>query len=247
MRDRPVRNDGQTRKSDVLPFEAKDVHVALQQGIKASASWESAAQNVLGSSAQWIVAQCREVQNPALTVHLGFGHAEGLLKGHRLQDYAVAIADSIKELSGVQFHSLRLSKHQGESTTVAIGEATDVGRPRGLRSVIMETRRSYATPAFGDEIRDQTASLGSVLVPNVPLGLQVSYVTGLPRTWSRLWKPTLSGIFVNPVDSSQVVDLLFDHWSVGDELGHSVRLTISAWRTSATGQRSKESTRRRTQ
>jgi hypothetical protein len=247
MRDRPVRRENQSRTVDVMPGEAKGIHVALRQCIKASASWESVAQKILDSSSQWIATQCREAERPALSVNLGFGHDEDLLRSHRLEDYAVVIADLTKELCGVQFQSLRLSKHQGESTTVAIGEATDVGRPPGLRSVTMETRRSYSTPAFGDEICDQTASLGSVLVPNVPLGLQVSYVTGLPRTWSRLWKPTLSGIFANRVDSSQVVDLLFDHRSVGDELGHSVRLTISAWRTSATGQRSKESTRRRTQ
>lgn len=246
MRDRPVRGEIQSRTVDAMPGETRGIHVALRQGIKSSASWESVAQKILVSSSQWIATQCREAELPALSVDLGFGHDEDLLRSHRLEDYAVVIADLTKELCGVQFQSLRLSKHQGESTTVAIGEATDVGRPPGLRSVAMETRRSYATPAFGDEICDQTASFGSVLVPNVPLGLQVSYVTGLPRTWSRLWKPTLSGIFANRADSSQVVELLFDHRSVGDELGHSVRLTISAWRTSATGQRSKESKRRGT-
>ncbi len=245
MRDAPVRRETQSRTVDVEPGEVKGTHVALRECIKASASWEFIAQEILGSSSQWIATRCREVERPALSANLGFGHDEGLLRSHRLEDYAVVIADLTKELCGVQFQSLRLSKHQGVSTTVAIGEATDAGRPPGLRSVAIETRRSYANPAFSDEICDQTASLGSVLVPNVPLGLQVSYVTGLPRTWSRLWKPTLSGIFANRVDSSQVVDLLFDHRSLGDELGHSVRLTISAWRTSATGQRSKESKRRR--
>jgi len=237
MRDRPVRSEG---KPDVLPFGAKDVHIALQEGIKEKDSWESAVQNVLGSSAEWIAAQCRAVQSPALTVNLGFQDVAGLLQGHRLQDYAVVIADGIKELCGVQFLSLRLVKQQGNSTTVAVGEAVDAGQRWGSRSITLETRRSYATSAFSDEIGDHTASLKGVLVPNTPLELHVSYVTGLPRTWSRLWKPTLSGVFANRVDTSQVVDLLFDHRSVGDELGHRVRMSISVRRASVRGQRSKE-------
>lgn len=222
------------------------VHVALDQGIKASASWESVAGQILSSSEQWIATQCREALHPALEINLGFRNGDDLSNGHRLQDYSTAIADQIKELCGVQFESLRLRKEESDSTTVAIGEALNVGVLPGRRSIAMETRRSYATRAFVDEVRDRSSSLNSVLVPGVPLGLHVSYVTGLPRTWSRLWQPTVSGVLEDRAESAQIVDMAFDHRSIGDELGHRVRLAIAAWRISADGRGLKVGNRSRT-
>lgn len=102
----------------------------------------------------------------------------------------------------------------------------------------MTTRRSYATPAFGQEVQEATRAFRKIMVPNVPLGLHVSYVTGLPRTWSRLWGPTVSGVFARPsqdekIDSAQIVELGFDHLSIGERLGHRVQLTISGSRMTA--------------
>jgi hypothetical protein len=61
----------------------------------------------------------------------------------------------------------------------------------------------------------------------------VSYVTGLPRTWSRLWEPTITGVFgpstgksMRP-NSSQIIELGLDHRSVGASFEHRIMLNIS--------------------
>jgi hypothetical protein len=214
--------------------------VALREGIKTRASWESIAELLLESSEEWIVSQLREIQNPGLLVNLGFRQDSSLLAGHKLHLYAAAFADQIKERCGVQFSSVRLSKQRGDSTTVAVDEVLQTERPPDSNIVTMVTRRSYATPAFGEEVCENTNSLRKILVPNVPLGLHVSYLTGFPRTWSRLWQPTISGVFADQsqgerIGSAQIVDLGFDHLSIGEELRHRVQLTISASRISIAG------------
>jgi hypothetical protein len=218
--------------------------VALGEGISTGANWESIAELLLKSSEERIRSQLREIQNPELIVNLGFREDSNLLAGHRLHLYAVAFADRIKECCGVQLSRVRLSKQRGDSTTVAVDEVIQAERPSGAPIVTMMTRRSYATPAFGDEVRKNANSLGKVLVPNIPLRLHVSYLTGLPRTWHRLWQPTISGVFADQSQgeregSAQIVNLGFDHQSIGEELGHRVQLTISASRISIAGQRSR--------
>ena len=207
--------------------------VVLREGVNTRASWESVAESLVESSEDWIVSQLRGIQHPAFFLDLGFRHHSNLLSEHSLHLYAVAFADRIKELSGIQFNGVRLSKRHGNSTTVAIGEALPTARPLGSTIVTMTTRRSYATPAFGQEVQEATHSLRKIMVPNVPLGLHVSYLTGLPRTWSRLWVPTISGLFAlqsqsKKTDSAQIVELGFHHLSIGEQLGHRVQLTISA-------------------
>jgi hypothetical protein len=166
---------------------------------------------------------------------LGFRQDSNLLSGHRLQLYAIALADRIKSLSGVQMSSIRLSKRHCDSTSVAVGQALQWMRPAGSPEVTMTTRRSYATPAFAQEVKEATRTFRKIIVPNAPLRLHVSYLTGLPRTWSHLWAPTISGVIAleaqpAEVDSAQIVELGFDHLSIGEELGHRVKLTISASR-----------------
>lgn len=236
MRKVPKRVNGEAIPDGSVRGGPETVRVAIRKGIKARSRWESTAQQILDSSEEWIVAKCAEAQQPALSVNLGFQHETEFLKGHRLQDYSVFIADRIKELCGVQFSSLRIAKKQSKTTTVSVGEMRPEERLAGADAISLLTRRSYATQAYADEVRDHTARLHGILVPNVKLRIHVSYVTGLPRTWSRLWQPTIAAIFANgspkeEVDSSQAVDMRFDHLSVGDELGHSVRLTISAEET----------------
>lgn len=239
MRDGPTRSKGQARSEDAALSGVAATRVAVRQGIKAGSSWESIAQRILDSSEQWLAAQCRGVHQPTLVVNLGFQQEADRLKGHRLQDYAVVIADRIKDLCGVQFSGVRLSKQQRDSTTVAVTEMWPGDRPTASAPINMLTRRSYATPAYAEEVRDCTAPLSDILVPSAALGIHVSYVTGLPRTWSRLWEPTMAGIFANRspkggADSAQVVHMGLEHMSVGDELGHRIRLTISGRRISAT-------------
>lgn len=218
--------------------------VALGKGITTGANWESVAELVLASSEERILSQLREIQNPELVVNLGFREDSNLLAGHSLHLYAVAFADRIKERCGVQLSRVRLSKQRDDSTTVEVDEVMQTENPSESPIVTMTTSRSYATPAFGDEVRKNANALGKILVPNIPLRLHVSYLTGLPRTWHRLWQPTISGIFADQSQgeregSAQIVDLGFDHLSIGEELGHRVQLTISASRISIAGQRSR--------
>lgn len=83
------------------------VHVALDQGIKASASWESVAGQILSSSERRIATNAGNFTQ-ALEINLGFRNNDDLSNGHRLQDYSTAIADQIKGSGGVRFESLRL-------------------------------------------------------------------------------------------------------------------------------------------
>lgn len=208
--------------------------VALHEGIKTRASWESVVERLLESSQQSIVAKLQDIQNPGLVVNLGFQRGSNLLAGHKLHLYAVAFADRLKELSGVQFSSVRLSKRLVDSTTVAVDEALETERPQVSQIATMMTRQSYAKPAFGEEVHENAESLFKILVSKVPLGLHVSYLTGFPRTWARLWQPTISGVFTDSegeaLTSAQIVDLGFDHLSIGEALRHQVQLTISATR-----------------
>lgn len=214
--------------------------VVLREGINSRTGWESVMELLLESSEAWVISHSRRTEFPALSLDLGFREHSKLLSGHSLHHYAIATADRIKSLSGVQFSSVRLSKHHGNSTSVAVGEAPQWSHRGGAAEVTMTTRRSYATPPFVQEVEEATRSFRNILVPKVPLALHVAYTTGLPRTWSRLWGPTVSGVCVRPlqneqIDSAQIVELGFDHLSIGEQLGHRVQMVISASRMPSDG------------
>ena len=218
--------------------------MALTKGINTHASWESVAEKILRSSEELILPTLCEIQDPELVVKLGFREDSNLLIGHSLHLYAVAFADRIKDRCGVQLSRVRLSKQRADSTTMEVDQVMQIEHPSESPIVTMTTRRSYATPAFGDEVRENANALGKILVPNVPLRLHMSYRTGLPRTWHRLWQPTISGIFAGQsqgetVGSAQIVDLGFDHLSIGEALGHRVQLAIFASRISIAEQRAR--------
>jgi hypothetical protein len=207
--------------------------VVFHTGITSRSTWESVAEPLLKTSEEWVVSQINGIEHPGFVLRLGFAKSSDLLSGHRLHLYAIALADRIKELSGVQFSCVRVSKEHGDSTTLTIGEAVREDRRADSTLVTMTTRRSYATPAFAEEVHESTEPLRKFFVPNRPLGLHVSYSTGLPRTWSRLWGPTVAGVLASTsrggaTDSAQIVELGFDHLSVGDRLGHRVQLAIQA-------------------
>lgn len=207
--------------------------VVFQEGITPRTSWESVAESLLKNSEEWVISRISGIEHPGFVLRLGFAEGSNLLSGHRLHLYTIALADRIKDVSGVQFSCVRASKGQGGSTTLAIGEAVRETRRGDSTLVAITTRRSYATPAFAEELHESTERLRKIFIPNRSLGLHVSYTTGLPRTWSRLWAPTVAGVFGSPyregvLDSAQIVELGFDHLSVGDQLGHRVRLAIQA-------------------
>lgn len=245
MPTKPARSEstrsGPKRSRDpnfVAPSERR--LVVFREGIRSGTEWESVTESLLRSSEDWIVSHSRTIQRPALLLELGFRQDSNLLSVHNLQLYAKALADRIKTVSGVQFSSVRLSKRHSDSTSVAVVQALQWERPAGSTEVTITTRRSYATPAFGQEVEEATRSFRNIIAPNAPLGLHVSYKTGLPRTWSRLWGPTVSGVCARAsqkekVDSAQIVKLGFDHLSVGEQLGHRVQLTISASRMRSEG------------
>lgn len=239
MRNQRLRGEATTPQS-ALPTNATATRVVLHQGIKGRASWDLVAQEILEVSEDWIASRCQDFDVPGLSVNLGFRQDGHFMMNHCLQDYAVAIADRIKELCGIQFVGLRLTKRKSDLTILGVEQVSNVPPAAELQGVTLETRRSYATPAFEEEVRIGTAPMRNLLVQRAPLKLRVSYVTGLPRTWSRLWKPTIAGVFPDQsgrhgTESSQVVDMGFHHRSVGEELGHGVRLTISAGRQPAPG------------
>ena len=115
-----------------------------------------------------------------------------------------------------------------------IGPAIPTQSPNDAVAARLVTRESYAKPDFTEAIREKTQSIRDIAGGNAALRLNVSYVTGFPRTWSRLWKPTIEGIFGASagkrtiLDSSQIVELGFDHYSVGARIRHLVVLNISA-------------------
>lgn len=178
--------------------------VALGKGINSRENWESVAELVLESSEERIFSHLQKIQNSELVVNFGFREDSNLLASHSLHLYAIAIADRIKERCGVQLSRVRLSKQRYDSTTVEVNEVAQTEYRSDSPTVTMTTSRSYATPAFGDEVRKNASALGKITVPNTPLRLHVSYLTGLPRVWHRLWRPTISGIFADTSQGERV-------------------------------------------
>jgi hypothetical protein len=231
------RSDSQSVREPyfIVSADEDELHV-FRHGINGRNSLEAVADSLLKSSEDWIVSKLREIQRPGFQLDLGFRPDVDLLREHSLHLYAIAVADRIKALTGAQFSSVRVVKRHGETTTLSVGEAVEAKLPASRAIVTTITRRSYATPAFGQEIQDAAQRIRGVASPNKPLRVHVSYVTGLPRTWSRLWGPTISAVFMHQSEnvaagSAQIVELGFDHRSIGEQLGHRVRLTISASRT----------------
>jgi hypothetical protein len=205
---------------------------ALKGGRQASENYELIADSILQSCGTW-ESRLQEAQYPGIRLDLGSRGQANLLRGHRLDCYAAAFADQVKELTGRQLSSMELTKTANPISALTVGETTPDAAFPGRSAVTITTRRSYATPAFADEIGSATARLRNSLRMDVPLRLDLSFVTGLPRTWSRLWRPTVDAIFGslqerNAAVADQVTVLKLDHYSVGDELEHKVQISVRA-------------------
>lgn len=209
-------------------------HVAIRGAVSKRTSVAKTVKAILESSEDWIVERAQTIPKPALTLELGLAANQSLVADHCLEIYSIALADRVKERSGLQFSSIRLGKRHNDSTVIAVGPAIHRAQLADSVATDLTTRRSYATPAFAHEVAEAAVTLRKVIRPNVPISLHLSFVTGLPRTWSRLWAPTVSGVFAlkptagGAISSGQVVELQLDHVSIGESLGHRVQIAISA-------------------
>lgn len=207
---------------------------SLRDSVETATQHDAIANALFEASDSWIVGRLGDIEHPGLQIDFGVPPSRSLVRGNHLHFYAVAIADRIKEITGKQLISARFSKSHSQSTRLSVGEAVATSRPPGGVSETVVTRRSYATSAYVHEVRDATQSIRNSTAPNKPIRVVASYLTGLPRTWSRLWEPTIAGVFMDdthrPTDgTAQLVELGFDHRSIGEELGHRVRMNIRAY------------------
>jgi hypothetical protein len=191
--------------------------------------------SLLDSAGRWMSSKLDGIENPGMRLDIGLPPDADLLYGHKLHLYAIALADRSKARDGGQFNSVKITKRHCSSTRLSVASAIPEQPPGDAFAITIKTRKSYAKSGFGQVIRENTQSIRDFAIDGGPLRLTVAYVTGLPRTWSRLWEPTIAGIFGyrNPegptgADSSQIVELGFDHCSIGETFEHQVQLTISA-------------------
>lgn len=218
--------------SDVLQLRVPKSPRSVERAV----GQRGAIDSLLDSAAKWIPSKLNEIKDPGLRLDLGLRPHADLLYGHKLHLYAIALADRLKAVTGVQFRSIKLTKRHRASTTLTIASAIPLEPPQNAATVTIITRRSYAKPGFAQVIHEATQSIRDIAVEGEAVRLNVSYVTGLPRTWSRLWEPTITGIFQSghaksvTEASSQIVELGFDHSSIGARFGHQVQLAISASR-----------------
>lgn len=195
-------------------------------------------QEMLTTIERWVGPRLRSIDQPGARLDLGLRSSEDLLSGHPLHRYALWLSDSIKGVTGVQLRSVELTKRRAPSTVLSIAPAVPGRFPPQTASVTLTSRHSYATPSFAGAISETTEEIRDVARDGDPIRLEVSYVTGLPRTWSRLWEPTITGIFGPATRTlmrsgrSQIVELGFHHQSVGERFGHRVQVTISAAKVS---------------
>jgi len=191
---------------------------------------------LLTSAEDWICSKLDAVENPELRVSLGLQAQTHLLQGHKLDIYALALSDRVKELTGRQFESIKITKSHSELTMLWVADVVPTQRPPETATVTLKTRISYAKPGFETAIHEATEGIRDAFAKHQQLNLSISYTTGLPRTWSRLWEPTIRGVLTSSgakdLSSSQITDLHFHHKSLGESFEHWVQLTIS---TSLTG------------
>lgn len=193
---------------------------------------------LFADSRDWILSRLDSLEFPGIRIDFGFPSNVDIARRGRLPVLATLIAERIKEIAGIQLVSVNLSKRHTQETTLSIGDAVPSRPMAAIASAVFSTRRSYATPAFASEVHDATGEIRAAAIRSTELlGLNVSYVTGLPRTWSRLWLPTISGIFGSGAEEAlfgdaKIVDLGFHHRSVGERLGHGINVAASLYEPS---------------
>jgi hypothetical protein len=188
----------------------------------------------LDEAARWLSKDLEGLTDPGVRFHIALRPDADLLHGHKLSLYAIAVADRIKSLSGRQFSCVKITKGHTAPTTLYVASSVRAPAPTDSVTVTLKTRKSYAKPEYTQVVHEATHPIRAVAASPGPLRLRVSYTTGLPRTWSRLWQPTLTGIFASDpsgnateLDTSRIVQLEFDHRSIGASLDHQVQIAIS--------------------
>jgi hypothetical protein len=173
----------------------------------------------------------------ALRLDLGLPPSKSLLQQPSLDSYAFPLAERLKAVGGQQFASVWCTKRHADFSTITVGPAVPDAPPVLGRTTTLTTRRSYAKVQFKEAIREAVAGLTPI--PEGPVALHIAYVTGLPRTWANLWRPTIHGLGgllggssnpLNPwdIDGERIVQLALHHRTEGPSLEHKVQITVTA-------------------
>ena len=194
---------------------------------------DRATSEFLDTAEKWLSTTIPSLDNPGIRVELGLPRNANLTRGYTLHLYAEALADRIKETNRRGTYYPQLSKAYRDVTVISAGSATIAEPPLDTVSVTIRTRRSYAGNAFREEVYDATHKIRAIATNAKTFRLNLSFVTGLPRTWSRLWAPTVNGLFDRQgfgghARDARIVELGLEHRSAGEALGHNVQITLSA-------------------
>lgn len=159
-----------------------------------------------------------------------------LLDDSRLHDFAYPLVTRLTATVGRQFSSVWCTKRHAALSTITIEPAVPLAARQFGQTTTFVTRHSYAKLGFKEEVRDAVSRLAPI--EEGPVNLHISFLTGFPRTWANLWKPTIDGLGrllgTNPANPwephhNRVVELALHHESVGPSMRHKVQVTVSAW------------------
>ena len=209
----------------------------LPQFERMNSSTQSRTNRFLDDSEKLVSSDLAALPGPtALLLNVGLPSNKPLLQQPDLDRYAFLLSERLKQFSGQQFASVWCTKRHAEISTISVGLAAPTQPSNFGQTTTLITRRSYGNEQFKSEISDAIADLAPI--EDGPVALHISYVTGLPRTWANLWRPTIEGLggllgMRNPskpwdVDAGRIAQLALHHRSVGPSLGHSVQITVTA-------------------
>lgn len=189
---------------------------------------------------EWAKVRLPGLEHPGLQLDIGLPSEVDLLRGHNLHSYAAAFASRIKAATGTQFSAVEVRKRHADSSALTLFSAPAVEQSTTSESVLITTRQSYAGPGFMKVVGDATASIRDVASSGAPLRMKIAYTTGFPRTWAKLLRPTVQGIFqlrstapLAESGSARVVEISLTHVSLGSALDHRVKMAISVARLPA--------------
>ncbi len=213
------------------------VPFSLPQLERMNPSTQSRTDQFLEDSEKLVSSNLAGLSGPAaLLLNVGLPPNRPLLQQPDLDRYAFLLSERLKQVAGQQFASVWCTKSQSDISTISVGSAIPVQPSNFGQTTTLMTRRSYGKDKFKSEIQDAVADLTPI--EDGPVALHISYVTGLPRTWANLWRPTIEGLGVflgmckssKPwdVDAGRIVQLALAHRTEGPSLGHSVQITVTA-------------------
>lgn len=221
-----IQSDALASGDDVFKFQVPHSPLTIEKP-----DCHGPISSILEPVAEWVSPRLNALKNPGLRVGLGIKADADLLYGHNLHSYSVAFADRIKAATGVQFNSLVLTKRHTESSELSVFSSGISEKPSEVGAVEIVVRKSYAKPEYAQLVYEATSEVLDIGGSEDPLRVEIAYKTGFPRTWSRLWKPTLLGILgpkTSSANAARVIDLSFRHLSVGPAFGHQVEMKIAA-------------------